>query len=177
MRRSLTVFVLLCLSAIGILPAMKGADPSQRYYRVICMVHLTGSGKAGDPVLPEYIAAGTAAAQAGVAAAASTLQATATATQSGTATGGKPPRPPVTPAFTVARPGIIAWSMQLTDDGKMAIVHMVAADHHAFDSVLADTRPEVKVFEVGKTPKADIEKAMQAYKKDFSLDSFQVKAQ
>ena len=67
--------------------------------------------------------------------------------------------------------------MTRTDDGTMAIVHMVAVDHHAFDAVLADTRPEILVFEVGKTPTASIEAAMQSHKQGFSLANFQVVAQ
>jgi hypothetical protein len=59
----------------------------------------------------------------------------------------------------------------------MAIVHMVAVDHHAFDAVLADTRPEIRVFELGKTPAATIEKELQSYKQGFSLANFQVVAQ
>jgi hypothetical protein len=39
----------------------------------------------------------------------------------------------------------------------MAIVHLVAVDHHAFGAILADRRPEVKVFEIGKQPAAAAE--------------------
>jgi len=66
------VFTLFVLNACGILLAQQGgADPAQRYFRLICLVHLTGSGQAGDPVVPEYVVQGTAVAQAAVAAAAS----------------------------------------------------------------------------------------------------------
>lgn len=74
------------------------------------------------------------------------------------------------------RQGIIAWSLQLTDDKKMAIVHMVAVNHHAFDAILADKRPEVKVFEIGKDSKAAIEGEMQKHKSGFDLSKFQVVA-
>ncbi len=149
---------------------MRGADPSQRYFRVIALVHLTGSGKAGDPVVPEYVAEGVAAAQAGDAAAAA--RAAATEKQNPAVD-----RPPTTPAFMTARPGIIAWSMQLTDDKNMAIVHLVAVDHHAFDKILGDTRPEIRVFELGKDSKAAIEAEIQKHKQGFSLDGFRVMAQ
>ncbi len=56
----------------------------------------------------------------------------------------------------------------------MAIVHYVAADRGAFASILADTRPEIKVFEIGKDKQADIETFMQQYKKGFTLDSIKV---
>ena len=64
--------------------------------------------------------------------------------------------------------------MQKSDDGTMAIIHIVAADHHAFDSILADARPEIRVFEIGKDSAATIQAEMQQYKKDFNLNSFQV---
>lgn len=67
--------------------------------------------------------------------------------------------------------------MEPTDDKSMAIVHMVAVNHHAFDPVLADTRPEILVFEIGKDSPAKIEAALQKYKKGFSLDRFKVVAQ
>lgn len=75
------------------------------------------------------------------------------------------------------RNGIIAWSVQATDDNSMAIVHMVAVNHRAFDLVFADTRPEILVFEIGKDSQAKIEAALQKYKKGFSLDRFKVVAQ
>ena len=171
MHRVVIVFSLLLLNIGGILFAQKGADPSQRYFRVIALVHLKGSGGADDPVLPEYVAAGVAAAQAG-SAAASARAATISQTQNSPGT-----QPAAAPAFLKARPGIVAWSMQLSDDKTMAIVHLVAVDHHAFDTILADTRPEILVFEIGKVAKATIESALQQYKKGFSLDGFQVMAQ
>lgn len=74
------------------------------------------------------------------------------------------------------RPGFIAWSMQFTDDKQMAIIHVVAADHDAFSQILADRRPEVRVFEIGKDSKDRIEKELRKYKKDFSLDTVEVPA-
>jgi hypothetical protein len=73
-----------------------------------------------------------------------------------------------------SRPGYLGWSMQASDDGKMAIIQIVAADHHAFDSILADTRPEIRVFEIGKTPPATIQAEMQKHKANFDLTSFRV---
>ncbi|HWB99349.1 MAG TPA: hypothetical protein VG672_21720, partial [Bryobacteraceae bacterium] len=87
------------------------------------------------------------------------------------------PTPVSSAAPPVARPGILSWSMQKTDDGKMAIVHMVAADPAAFKRILADTRSEIRVFQIGKESPALIEAEMRKYKKDFSLDSFEVMAQ
>ena len=165
MRLSLLVLALLCVNVSGILLAQKGADPTQRYFRLICLVHLTGSGQKGDPVAPEYVVQGVAAAQAGI-------QAHAV---------GGPPETPGQPAATTpamsSRPGILAWSMQMTDDKHMAILHLVAADRHAFDAILNDKRSEIRVFEIGKDKKDDIEAEMKKYKKDFDLESFRVVAQ
>jgi hypothetical protein len=67
--------------------------------------------------------------------------------------------------------------MQVSDDGKMAIVHMVAVDRHAFEAILADKRAEIRVFEIGKDSREDIETELKKYKKDFNLDSLRVLAQ
>ena len=88
-----------------------------------------------------------------------------------------PIRPEYVPATVhPKRDGIIAWSVLPTDDKKMAIVQLVAVNHHAFDQILADKRPDVKVFEVGKTPKAAIEAALGLAKAGFDLSKLQVMA-
>src|ERR1700679_497100 len=77
MQRAVFVFLLFFLNASGILLAQRAAaDPAQRYFRLICLVHLTGSGQAGDPTVPEYVVQGTAVAQAAIAAAAATAATT-----------------------------------------------------------------------------------------------------
>ncbi len=165
--RGIIVAIVLFLGAGGAaFSQKKAADPTQRYFRLICLVHLTGSGKQGDPIVPEYVVAGTATAQAAITAAVGISKTTTAAT-------------PVTAAAPPlsSRPGILSWSMQKTDDGKMAIVHIVAADPSAFAAILADTRPEIRVFQIGKDSKATIEATMRQYKKGFSLDSFEVFAQ
>jgi hypothetical protein len=58
----------------------------------------------------------------------------------------------------------------------MAIIHIVAANRSAFQSVLNDKRPEVLVFEPGVQTKAAIELALQQFRKDFSLSTFEVLA-
>jgi hypothetical protein len=37
--------------------AQHSVEASARYYHLICLVHLTGSGLKGDPILPEYVPA------------------------------------------------------------------------------------------------------------------------
>jgi hypothetical protein len=97
----------------------------------------------------------------------------------GSGTPGDPNRPEYVPgpADARSRDGIIAWSVLPTDDGKMAIIHVVAVDRKAFAAIFADTRPEVKVFEIGKDTQQTIEAFLQAYRKNFTLDSLRVVAQ
>jgi hypothetical protein len=128
------LLALSCASLFG----QHAVDPAQRYHRLICLVHFTGSGQNGDPVRPEYVPG---------------------------------------PADARSRAGIVAWSAQPTDDGKMAIVQVVAVDRNAFAAILADTRPEVKVFEIGKDSQQAIEAFMQMHKANFSLDAFRLVAQ
>jgi hypothetical protein len=135
----------LCAMWVALYPAIypgslfgqHAVDPSRRYHRLICLVHLTGSGKNGDAMRPEFVPG---------------------------------------PADAPSRAGIIAWSMLPTDDGKMAIIHVVAVDRHAFDTIFADKRPEIKVFELGVDSREKIEDFLQAHKAGFSLDSLQVVA-
>jgi hypothetical protein len=137
MRRKAKLLLVFLAVACAHLLAQHAVDPSQRYFRLICLVHLTGSGKRSDPIRPEYVPAKAA----------------------------------------PDRNGILAWSVQFTDDRKMAIVQYVAAYRSAFSVILADKRPEIRVFEIGKTPPAAIEAEMRKYKKDFSLESLRVYAQ
>ena len=89
-----------------------------------------------------------------------------------------PQHPEYTPAaIDPGRTGIIAWSMQVTDDGKMAIVHYVAVDRKAFAPILADKRAEIRVFETGVDRPEKIEAELKKFKKDFTLDSLKVVAQ
>ena len=150
----ITGCLLICSSG----PAAQRAVPENaRYHRVIALVHLHGSGKNGDAIRPEY----------------APLPGTITAPTSTGAPGGAS----TSAATGNGRSGIIAWSMQLTDDRKMAIVHYVSVDRGAFSNILADARPEVRVFEIGKDSRASIETEMRKYKKNFNLDTLQVKVQ
>jgi hypothetical protein len=90
-----------------------------------------------------------------------------------------PMRPEYAPAAgaTPSRAGIIAYTFQASDDGTMAIVHFVAVDRKAFASIFADTRPEIRVFEIGVATRAQIEAVMGMYKAGFSLDSLRVVVQ
>jgi hypothetical protein len=135
MRRVVAVFSIL-LSTFPLF-AQHAVDPGQGFHRLICLVHLTGSGKVNDPKRPEFVPG---------------------------------------PEAARSRDGIIAWSFQPTDDGTMAIVHVVAVNRNAFAPILADARPEIRVFEIGVATRAQIEAEMQKYKAGFNLDSLKVVA-
>ena len=111
-----------------------------RYHRLICLVHLTGTGTAADPIRPEYAPSEEERAQFG-------------------------------------RSGILAWTFQITDDGTMAIIHLAAVERSAFQQILADKRPEILVFEIGKDDRATIEAALQQYKQGFNHDSLKMVVQ
>ena len=73
--------------------------------------------------------------------------------------------------------GIIAWQMQLCDDGKSALVEFVGATPKDLHTIIGSTDPNVKVFERGKHSQAEIEAEFQKYKKGFTLNSFGMRAQ
>jgi hypothetical protein len=160
MRRSLSIFGLLLASfTVNLLGQQHAVDPANRYYRVIALVHLTGSGKPDDPIRPQFVPG----------------PAEAIAQASAAVAGGTNENP-VTTAAAPARAGIIAWSFQLTDDKQMAIVHIVALDHHSLDQVLSAASPDAPAFEIGKQQLAAIETSLQKYKKGFTLGSLSVVA-
>jgi hypothetical protein len=181
----------LLLLSLGIpigVTAQRAVDPFNRYHRLICLVHLKGTGQKDNPIIPEYVAEGVATASAAVAAStqAAKTEAHAVSAQSGPPADTVPiasspkagdPQQPMVPSTAVARPGIVSWSMQFTDDRNMAILQVVAIDRHAFDAILADKRSDIRVFEIGRDSKERIEKEIRKFKKDFNLDAFQVVAQ
>ena len=73
--------------------------------------------------------------------------------------------------------GIIAWQMQLCDDGKSAIVEFVGAMPKDLADIINSKDPNVKAFERGKHSKDEIEIEFKKSKKDFSINSFGVRAQ
>jgi hypothetical protein len=77
------------------------------------------------------------------------------------------PSPPGTPP---SPDGILGYTMVLSDDGKHALAQFVARNRSAFKDLLEDNRPDVKVFEKGKSKREDIETEFRKYKKDFDLD-------
>lgn len=88
----------------------------------------------------------------------------------------RPQYAPLPPARGAApsRTGIIAFTFQPSDDGQNALVEFVARDRAAFQAILADTRPNVKIFEKGKARRSDIEAEFRKHKKNLDLDKFGV---
>ena len=92
----------------------------------------------------------------------------------GTGKGLDPIRPDFVPVHkpgAAYNTGIIAWTQLPSDDGKHAIVEMVARDRSAFQAIINDKRPDVVVFEHGKYTQAQMEAGIQPYKKGFTLDT------
>ena len=99
----------------------------------------------------------------------------------GSGTYADPRRPELTPA-TLAGPeqvtgkGIIAFSYQVSDDGKMAVVELGARDKAALEAVTRSARPGVQVFERGKGNAAAVEAEIRKHIKDFDVAKFGARA-
>jgi hypothetical protein len=89
----------------------------------------------------------------------------------GTGTSSDPRRPQYAPWPPSQDPsGIIAFSYIPSDDGKFALVELVARDRAAFQPLFNDKT--ITVFEKGRANKSQIESTLKLYRKDFSLDTF-----
>jgi hypothetical protein len=149
------------------------------YHRVWAVTPLVGSGKAGDPVRPMFVAAPPAA-----------------------AAGGGLTAPAV-------RPNLLGYQMQMSDDGKFALVEYVFQSPPAFQAVLQQeaaargiavnpglTRaasapglaaaaqvaleagvPGLKIFERGKATDAQILAEFQKHKAGFAFGTWTVRPQ
>jgi hypothetical protein len=87
----------------------------------------------------------------------------------GTGTVEDPHRPLLIPAPGTTVSGLISWSWELSDDGKLAIVEFVARDKSVLRPVTTNTRV-VRSFEKGKDKQEDIEREVRKYKKDYRLN-------
>ena len=96
----------------------------------------------------------------------------------GRGTDGDPRRPMFAPVRErgerPSRSGIIAYTFQESDDGRFALVEFVALDRAAFEPILADRNPDVKVFQRGTARKADIEAEFRKLKRNFDIERFRV---
>jgi hypothetical protein len=69
------------------------------------------------------------------------------------------------------RTGVIGYSMQLSDDGKSALVEFVGANPMELKFIVNSQAAGVTAFERGRATKAQIEQAFQKYKVGFTLSS------
>ena len=90
----------------------------------------------------------------------------------GTGKWSDPRRPLFAPIGAPSAAGIIGFSYQLSDDGQFAIAEFVGKNRSAFQAIFADRVHNVRVFERGKSTRADLELEFRKYKKDFDLDNF-----
>lgn len=90
-----------------------------------------------------------------------------------------PKRPmyaPLPSAINPAAPaGILGFTFVASDDGKFALVEIVAKDRSAFQDILADAG--VKSFLKGRDKREDAEAEFKKHKKDFNFDLFGVRVQ
>ena len=94
-----------------------------------------------------------------------------------------PKRPMFTPPPSTMTPedrsGVIAFHHEVSDDGQLALVEIVAADQQGLAAVLAQLQnishvPGVQIFDREKQARKDIQKAFKAKKKDFDINRFRV---
>lgn len=76
-----------------------------------------------------------------------------------------------------SRSGVISFSMQLSDDGKSALVEFVGVTPADLKFIVNSKVPGVKAFERGVAKKADIEAEFQKQKRGVTLDSLAGRAQ
>lgn len=74
-----------------------------------------------------------------------------------------------------ARPGIIGFAYELSDDGKHALVLFVASTKDGLKELLGDN--QVQAFVRGRDKDADIVSALGKYKKNFKIDDLRVGVQ
>jgi hypothetical protein len=84
------------------------------------------------------------------------------------------PRRPMYAPLPGEQSGIIAFTFRESDNGRFALVQLVARDRAAFKHIFDDHHPLVKIFEKGKDKKADIEAEFHKYKANFDLDQLTV---
>jgi hypothetical protein len=93
-------------------------------------------------------------------------------------TGARTPANPKRPMFAslpsaqspVNHSGILGYQMQVSDDGKFALVEFVGPSPAAPHAVLDPTLPGVKLFELGTASKSAIEAEFQECKANFRLN-------
>ena len=70
--------------------------------------------------------------------------------------------------------GIIGYTWVASDDGRSAIVELVAKNRAAFAAILADRGRVVRIYEKGKSDPATIERELRQFKRDYRFDPREV---
>lgn len=150
--RLLLVLAFLFLTITGLLNAQgTGVLAVQSSYaRAYAIVPLVGRGTFDDPVRPMF------------APTAATAQSAAN-------------REISVPGKLPERTGIIGYASVTTDDGKAAIVELVAVNRQGLRDILESKVPGIQVFELGRASTTEIEAAFRRVKRDFDLTAFQSK--
>ena len=153
--------VALLVSALILLATAASAQdrvaPEMMYHRVWAVVPLIGKGTPDDPKRPMFVPSPT------------EIKAKIDEDKAEfTRTGKKrDPEPP----------SILSYSMQLSDDGKSALVEFVGLNPKALAFITESQTPGVKAFERGKATKEEIEAEFKKSKASFKLDSLRGRAQ
>jgi hypothetical protein len=144
---SAALSVLYFTTTLPVLAQMRHTPaPVDSLIHVYAIVPLTGAGTAADPVRPMFAPA----------------------------LGIQPVLPTAAPGTAAASPrsGIVAYHMQVSDDGKQALVEFIAVSKADLQPILTTSDSRVQVFVRGEQAHDAILAAFQAVKKNFSFDKF-----
>jgi hypothetical protein len=131
------------------------------YERVIAIVPMIGKGTIDDPRRPLFMAA-------------PSMSSLPQANNIERSLVGDKPRSDV--GESVKDLSILTVAFQESDDGKFAIVELVARDRAAFKDIVGSGRADVKTFIKSKEARGQIETEARKIKKNFSLDQLEAAA-
>jgi hypothetical protein len=100
----------------------------------------------------------------------------------GAGTPADPKRPmfipaPGQPTATAVHTGILAYQMQISDDGKWALCEFVGATPQDLQIITLSNNANVVFFERGKATLAEVLADFQQYKKNYTFPTFTTRAQ
>lgn len=143
----------LLLTCVYTLSAQDRVSPEMMYHRVWAVVPLIGKGTADDPKRPMFVPSP-----------AEDRARVEAIKQEFLRTGQRPEIEP---------PAILSFTMQLSDDGKSALVEFVGLNPEKLAFIAESRESGVKAFERGKATKQEIETEFRKVKANFNLDSLQ----
>ena len=142
--------LLLTAVSVGLLCAQQNGkdkpDPRNAGERLVAVVPMVGRGTLADPIRPLFT-----------------------------------PVPPTGRQIPIGQDGrlielpeILGFRYELSDDKKTALLEIIGRDDVALKEIRESRRSDVKVFELGKATKGEIENEFRKYKPSFSADKFGV---